>query len=59
VGDRDDTVEQRLLAGDAVSGFFSQTTGAGGRHGFATPIVIEDELHFEAEELSVRSAVSA
>jgi hypothetical protein len=51
VDDRKDTLEDRLREGDAVTGFFFQSIGPGGRHGFRAQIVVEEEIYLESGEL--------
>jgi hypothetical protein len=50
--DREDRPEQKLERNEEVSGFFYQSIGPHGQHGFNTKLQIDEEIHFEVEELA-------
>jgi hypothetical protein len=51
-GDREDLPERRLKRNEEVLGFFSQSIGPRGQHGFRTKLQIGEEIYFEKGELA-------
>ena len=51
IRDRADSVDERLRAASTVSGFFPQTIGPTGQHGFSTQLDVVEEVYLEVGEL--------
>lgn len=50
--DRADRPERKLQRNEKVSGFFYQSIGPRGQHGFTTKLQISEEIYFEVAELA-------
>jgi hypothetical protein len=50
--DREDSPERKLKKNEEVSGFFYQSIGPRGQHGFSTQLQIGEEIYLEIEELA-------
>ncbi len=50
--DREDQPERRLKRNEEVSGFFRQSIGPGGKHGFHTDLQIGEDIYLEVAELA-------
>jgi len=50
--DREDQPERRLKRNEEISGFFRQSIGPRGQHGFTTRLQIGEEIYLELKELA-------
>ena len=50
--DREDRPERKLEGNEEVAGFFYQSIGPRGQHGFSTELQIDEEIYLEIEELA-------
>jgi hypothetical protein len=52
IRDHTDDLQGRLSPGDKANGFFFQSIGPRGQHGFSTDVIMEDEVYLESDELA-------